>query len=60
MLARAQMGRIAMVCLKIHLCSDSVGGFPMVVRKYSELASAASRRDNMEMPEDSDRICGKF
>lgn len=53
------MGRIDLACMvscKVHLCSDNVDGFPVLVIKYSKPASTAS----MEVPEDSGRKCGKL
>lgn len=43
--------------LQAHLCSDNLGGFPVLAVKYSKLASPAPTGDRVEAPGDGDRMC---
>lgn len=43
--------------LQAHLCSDNLGGYPVLAVKYSKLASTAPTGDSMEVPGDGDRMC---
>lgn len=43
--------------LQAHLCSDTLGGFPVLAVKCSKLASTAPTGDRVEAPGDGDRMC---
>lgn len=43
--------------LQAHLCSDILGGYPVLAVKYSKLASTAPTGDSVEVPRDNDRMC---